>query len=182
MNTFRKTIGIFVIASVLGLASCGPKPIFFAELPVSDICEYYTEATKTQAIDTAFYEIKDADGALIGTVLFTSPFADDVKGYNGTTPLLIALDAEGRIAKVVPQTNHETPRFAQRVADGGLYESWDGLTVEEALGKQVDAISGATYTSNGVTNSLKVRLEAYQHQRTKERVEPKGLWQKLFMR
>jgi len=180
MNTFRKTIGIFVIASVLGLASCGPKPIFFAELPVSDICEYYTEATKTQAIDTAFYEIKDADGALIGTVLFTSPFADDVKGYNGTTPLLIALDAEGHIKNVVLQTNHETPRFAQRVIDGGLYDSWNGLTVEEALGKQVDAISGATYTSNGVTNSLKLRLEAYQYQLTKERIEPKGFWVRLF--
>lgn len=180
MNTLRKTIGTLMIAGTLGLASCGPKPVIYPELPVSEIQDYFTEATETQAIDTAYYEVKDANGALLGTVLFSSPFADNVKGYNGTTPLLITLDVQGRITNVVLQTNHETPRFAQRVVEGGLYDSWNGLTVEEALGKQVDAISGATYTSNGVMNSLKLRLETYQYQLTKERIEPKGFWQKLF--
>ena len=180
MNTIQKTIGALMIAGALGLVSCGPKPVFYPELPVSEIQEYFTEATETQAIDTAYYEVKDANGTLLGTVLFSSPFADNVKGYNGATPLLIALDAEGHIKNVVLQTNHETPRFAQRVIDGGLYDSWNGLTVEEALGKEVDAISGATYTSNGVTNSLKLRLEAYQYQLTKERIEPKGFWVRLF--
>lgn len=164
MNTFSKTIGSLIIAGVLGLAGCDQKPMFFPTLPVSEIQEYFTEAAETQAIDTAFYEVKDADGNLLGTVLFSSPFADNVKGYNGTTPLLIALDAEGRIMNVMMQTNHETPRFAQRVADGGLYDSWNGLTVEEALGKHVDAISGATYTSNGVKKSLIARLKAYERQ------------------
>ena len=60
--------------------------------------------------------------------------------------------------------NEETPRFAQRVVEGGLYEAWNGLTVDEALGKDVDAVSGATYTSNGVKNSLVARLKAYQKQ------------------
>ena len=180
MNTIQKTIGALLFAGALGLASCGPQPVFFPPLPVSDIQDYFSEATETQAIDTAYYEVKDANGNLLGTVLFSLPFADKVEGYNGPTPLLIALDAEGRIKNVVLQTNHETPRFAQRVVDGGLYESWNGLTVDEALGKHVDAVSGATYTSNGVKNSLIVRLEAYQRQLTKDRSEEKGFWQKLF--
>ena len=87
-----------------------------------------------------------------------------MKGFNGPTPLIIALDAEGRIKTVALLDNEETPRFAQRVVEGGLYEAWNGLTVDEALGKDVDAISGATYTSNGVKKSLKARLEAYQRQ------------------
>jgi Na+-transporting NADH:ubiquinone oxidoreductase subunit NqrC len=60
--------------------------------------------------------------------------------------------------------NQETPNFAQRVVDGGLYEAWNGLTVDEALAKEVDAVSGATYTSKGVKNSLVARLKAYQKQ------------------
>lgn len=180
MNTLHKTIGGLMIAGILGCASCGPKPVFYPQLPVSEIQEYFTEAATTQAIDTAFYEVKDASGNLLGTVLFSSPFADNVKGYNGTTPLLIALDAESRITNVVLQTNHETPRYAQMVVNGGLYDSWNGLTVEDALDKQVDAVTGATFTSNGVKNSLKVRLEAYQRQLTKDRSEQKGFWQRLF--
>lgn len=182
MKTIQKAIGALLFASALGLAGCDPQPVFFPQLPVSDIQAYFSEATETQAIDTAYYEVKDANGNLLGTVLFSSPFADDVKGYNGTTPLLVALDADGHIKNVVLQTNHETPRFAQRVVDGGLYESWNGLTVDEALSKHVDAVSGATYTSNGVKNSLTVRLEAYQRQLTKDRTEKKSFWQKLFFK
>ena len=94
----------------------------------------------------------------------TPYFADGVKGFNGPTPLLIALDAEGRIKTVALLENQETPRFAQRMVEGGLYDALNGLTVDEALGKDVDAVSGATYTSNGVKNSLIARLKAYQKQ------------------
>ena len=74
------------------------------------------------------------------------------------------MDAEGRIKTVALLENEETPRFVQRVEKGGLYDAWIGLTVDEALNKDVDAVSGATYTSNGVKNSLKARLQAYQRQ------------------
>ena len=145
----------------LALSGCGPS---FPELPVSEVQPYFGEAAKTKAIDTAYYEVKDAKGNKLGTVLFSSPYSDGIKGYNGPTPLLIALDAEGRIKTVKLLENEETPHFAQRVVEGGLYESWKGLTVDEALNTDVDAVSGATYTSESVKSSLKARLQAYQKQ------------------
>jgi len=45
-----------------------------------------------------------------------------------------------------------------------LYQKWVGLTPAEALKEDVDAISGATYTSNGVKKSLVERLKAYERQ------------------
>ena len=161
MNVIVKTLGTLMAVGVVALFSCGPK---LPELPVSEVQPYFADAAKTKAIDTAFYEVKDAKGNKLGTVLFSSPYSDGVKGFNGPTPLLIALDAEGRIKNVVLLENQETPRFAQHVVEGGLYESWNGLTPDEALDKEVDAVSGATYTSNGVKNSLKARLQAYQRQ------------------
>ena len=161
MNHIKKALGAMMAAGMVALCSCGPK---FPELPVSEIQPYFGDAAKTKAIDTAFYEIKDAKGNKLGTVLFSSPYSDQIKGFNGPTPLLIALDADGRIKTVALLENEETPRFAQSVVEGGLYESWNGLTVEEALDKQVDAVSGATYTSNGVKKSLTARLKAYQRQ------------------
>ena len=158
---YKSVLGVLIVANALALSSCGPN---YPELPIADVQPYFVGAAKTKAIDTAFYEVKDAKGNKLGTVLFSSPYADDVKGFNGTTPLLIALDAEGRIKKVVLLENEETPRYAQLAAEGGLYESWNGLTVEEALNKEVDAVSGATYTSTGVKRSLAARLQAYQRQ------------------
>ena len=161
MNVIKKTLGAMMAAGVVALCSCGPK---LPELPVSEVQPYFADAAKTKAIDTAFYEVKDAKGKKLGTVLFSSPYSDQVKGFNGPTPLLIALDADGRIKDIVLLENQETPNFAKRVVDGGLYQAWNGLTIDEALNKDVDAVSGATYTSNGVKNSLKARLQAYQRQ------------------
>ena len=161
MRTIHRFAGFFLLAAMLGLCSCGPK---LPELPVENVKTYFADAAKTKAVDTAYYEVKDAKGNKLGTVLFSSPYSDNVKGFNGPTPLLIALDAEGRIKDVVLLENQETPKFAQRVVEGGLYEAWNGLTADEALGKDVDAVSGATYTSTGVKNSLVARLKAYQKQ------------------
>ena len=161
MNVIKKTLGALMAAGVVALCSCGPK---LPELPVEEVKPYFADAAKTKAMDTAYYEVKDAKGNKLGTVLFSSPYSDGIKGFNGPTPLLIALDAEGRINNVVLLENQETPNFAKRVVDGGLYQAWNGLTVDEALDKQVDAVSGATYTSNGVKKSLIARLKAYQRQ------------------
>lgn len=161
MNSMKKTLGALLAAGVLALCSCGPQ---LPELPVENVKPYFAEAAKTKAIDTAFYEVKDAKGTKLGSVLYSSPYSDNVKGFNGPTPILIIMDAEDRIQNVVLLDNQETPFYAQRVADGGLYSAWNGLTAEEALRKEVDAVSGATYTSNGVKNSLITRLKAYQRQ------------------
>ena len=161
MNVIKKTLGALMAAGVVALCSCGPK---LPELPVSEIQPYFGGAAKTKAIDTAYYEVKDAKGNKLGTVLFSSPYSDNVKGFNGPTPLLIALDEENRIKNVVLLENQETPVYARHVVEGGLYEVWNGLTPDEALNKDVDAISGATYTSNGVKKSLATRLKAYQRQ------------------
>lgn len=179
MNRTHKIFGGLLIVSALSLASCIPQPVQLPELPVERIQTYFPEATETQIIDTSFYEVLNGEGQLLGTVLYSFPYAETVKGYNGTTPLLITLDPEGRITHVVMLENHETPRFAERVADGGLYEAWDGLSVNEAIEKQVDAISGATYTSTGVKNTLKARLEAYQRQLAKAPIK-QNFWQRLF--
>ncbi len=163
MNAIQRIVGGVLLAGMLGISGCGQK-VKWPALPVEEITSYYSDAAKTKTIDTAFYEIQNAKGEKIGTVLFSEPYSEGVKGFNGPTPLLIALDAEGRIQQVALLENQETPRFAQRVVEGGLYETWNGLTPAEALTKDVDAISGATYTSTGVKQSLVARLKAYERQ------------------
>ena len=163
MKNHKTFLYAMLSIGLLGMCSCGSK-VKWPALPIEEATPYFVEAAKVQTVDTAYYEVKDAKGNKLGTVLFSSPYSNGVKGFNGPTPLLIALDADGRIKNVVLLENQETPNFAQRVVNGGLYEAWNGLTVDEALGKDVDAISGATYTSNGVKKSLVARLKAYQRQ------------------
>lgn len=182
MKVIHTTFGSLLVAGLLAFSSCEPQaPVQLPEIPLATVTPYFSEAAEVQAIDTSFYQVKDAEGNLLGTMLYSMPYTATVNGYNGPTPLLIALDAKNCIKNVVLLENRETPRFVQIAAEGGLFQEWDGLNVEEAISKPVDAVTGATFTSNGVKSSLILRLQAYQRQLKEYRtpVEPK-FWQKLF--
>ena len=182
MKTFHVTLGGLLVAGFFAFSGCEPQiPVELPAIPLASVEPYFSEAAEIEAIDTSYYQVKDAEGNLLGTVLFSMPYSASVNGYNGTTPLLITLDAENHITNVVLRDHHETPRYAQRVEENGLYQSWNGLSVDEALAKDVDAVSGATYTSTGVKNTLAVRLKAYQRQLTKDYNATKpSFWQRLF--
>ncbi len=131
------------------------------DLPVDTLTELQTafpKAAYVELTDTATYAVKNKKGKVIGTVLLSSPYSDNIKGFNGPTPLQIALDGNGKIIEVRVLDNDETPSFLNRVINAGFMDSWNGLTIEEAINKEVDAVSGATYSSNGIKNSLKTRL------------------------
>lgn len=100
------------------------------------------------------------------SVLSSSPYTDRVIGFAGPTPLEITLDASGKISNVKLLPNRDTPQYLQIAIDGGLLKAWNGLTPQEALAKQVDAVTGATFSSRGIINTLHKRLEVYEAQRS----------------
>lgn len=104
-------------------------------------------------------EVYDANKKLLGYAVYSKPASDGIKGYNGETPVLIALSPKQVILGVWLLENKETPKFAKKVEDAGFYNNWNGLTVKQALKKEVDAVSGATYTSNAVAKSVRAALE-----------------------
>lgn len=105
-------------------------------------------------------EVYDSSKKLLGYVVYSKPASDGIKGYNGETPLLIALDTKKVILGVWLLANQETPKFAKRVEDAGFYKNWNGLTVKQALKKEVDTVSGATFTSNAVAKSVQAALKS----------------------
>lgn len=104
-------------------------------------------------------EVYDASKNLLGYALYSKPASDGIKGYAGETPVMIALSTKKVILGVYLLQNQETPGFARRVEDAGFYKNWNGLTVKKALKKEVDAVSGATFTSTAVAKSVRAALE-----------------------
>ena len=155
-------LGFIFALSTLTFAQCTSYTPTEKDLPITTLTELQTAFPKAMYVElteTATYAVKDNKGKVIGTVLLSSPYSDDIKGFNGPTPLQIALDKDGKIIEVKVLANNETPSFLKRVVDAGFLESWNGLTAKEALNKNVDAVSGATFSSNGIQRSLKARLE-----------------------
>lgn len=148
-------------------------------IELSEIHDLFPDAQQMQLLDTSYFAVKNAENETVGSVLLSSPYSDGIKGYAGPTPLLIALDKEGKIMQVRILANRETPGFLKSVTNAGFFESWNGLTVDEALQKNVDAVSGATYSSRGIQNSLKARLAVVSRQSVAETTDNSALWSNL---
>ncbi|MEG1402860.1 MULTISPECIES: FMN-binding protein [Bacteroides] len=99
-------------------------------------------------------------------VLQSSPYTDKIIGFAGPTPLEITLNDSGKISDIKLLKNKDTPAYVQIAIDGGLLNAWNGLTPQEALAKQVDAVSGATFSSRGIIQTVQKRLEVYEAQRS----------------
>ena len=143
---------------------------------LSEVQGLFPEARQVLLLDTSYFAVKNDANETIGSVLLSSPYSDGVKGYAGKIPLLIALDRNGKIMQVKLLDNQETPGFLKRVTDAGYLESWNGLSVDEALQKDVDAISGATYSSMGIQNSLKARLAVLSRRSVTGTTDNRTLW------
>ena len=104
-------------------------------------------------------EVYNAQKQLLGYALYSKPASDGIKGYAGETPVMIAFNAKKTITGVYLLPCQETPGYAKRVEDAGFYNQWNGLTVKKALKKKVDTVSGATFTSRAVVESVRAALK-----------------------
>lgn len=93
-------------------------------------------------------------------VVNTSTIAKDVRGYNGPTPLEIHIK-DDRIVKIIILSNNETRNYFERVKKN-LMSKWIGMKVNKVLSTDIDAVTGATYTSDAVTENMKRALEYYK--------------------
>ena len=90
-------------------------------------------------------------------IINTTELCKDVIGYDGPTPLVIKV-VGGVVAKVEALPNTESPSYFARVIQGGLLKAVVGKKVEEAAQMELDAVSGATYSSEAVIENLRAGL------------------------
>ena len=97
------------------------------------------------------------DGAL---VIDSSSLASDVSGYGGPVPVAVTI-RDGIVAEVKPVLpNDETPLFFGTLDEAGLWRKWNGMPVEVAVTARVDAVTGATYSSNAAIANVRAALAA----------------------
>jgi uncharacterized protein with FMN-binding domain len=95
-------------------------------------------------------------------VVNTRVLAKDVQGYGGPVPLKIHIDKDGRLTAIEAEPNAESPSFFDRAKE--LFSRWQGKTIDEAMAEDVDAVSGATFSSKAIIGNVQRGLVyAKQH-------------------
>ncbi len=100
---------------------------------------------------------KEKDGTYI---VNTTTLAQDVEGYNGATPLEVHIK-KNKIVKVVPLKSQEGPKYVAMVKKGMLTK-YENMNVKKGTVQDVDAVTGATFTSDAYKENIKRAVEYYK--------------------
>ena len=93
-------------------------------------------------------------------IIDTTEIGKDVEGYQATTPLKVYIK-NNKVEKIEFQKSLETPKYYVKVKKA-LLEKWNGLSVKDARVEQVDAVTGATFSSEAVVKNVQLALDYYQ--------------------
>lgn len=108
------------------------------------------------------YQVRDNDSNVLGS-LYLETIGDSERqfGYAGTIEIAVLFDKEQRVAGVLIGKNQETPSFLNRVRAARFLESWNKLKMNEIPGKEVDFVTGATYSSSAIHAGVRKLAESY---------------------
>lgn len=149
------------------------------EMPSSEqISALHLDSKAVELIprDSASWTVAPKDNSEpLGTIVSSAPYARDVEGFAGNTPLYIYIGADGTIKAIAAADNDETPSFFESAWEG-ISDKWNGMSIEKATTLEVDAVSGATYSSNAVIANVRATLAACSAAEKEQTVAPTIGW------
>ena len=101
---------------------------------------------------------KEKDGTYI---VNTTTLAQDVEGYNGPTPVEVYIK-KNKIVKVVPLKSQEGPKYVAKVKKDML-PKYEQINVKKGVVPEVDAVTGATFTSKAVQENIRRAVAYYKN-------------------
>jgi electron transport complex protein RnfG len=100
---------------------------------------------------------KTADGTYI---VNTTTLAKDVEGYAGPTPVEVHIK-NNKIVKVVPLKTQDGPKYVAKVKKEML-PKYESMNVKKGTVQDVDAVTGATFTSKAIQENVRRAVEYYK--------------------
>lgn len=99
----------------------------------------------------------DANGNKLNDEIYGIAFKDETKNNYGDITVIVGIDLDGIITKVVIGSNNNTPTFVNKIKTKYL----DGFTGQEIIDYSVDTFTGASYTYGSVTNAVELASQYY---------------------
>ncbi len=90
-------------------------------------------------------------------------FTVSEQGYGGQIKTMVGIDLDGKIVAVeVLSAADETPGLGQNVAKKSFWEQFKGKSGKLSVDTDVEAVTGATYSSKAVVNCVNYALELFE--------------------
>ena len=92
-------------------------------------------------------------------IVQTATIGKKYRGYKSYTPVRITISGN-KVVHVEALPNKEDPKYFDRAQK--VLKQYEGLPVNKALKLKVDAVTGATYSSESLIGNVKAGLDYYK--------------------
>lgn len=155
------SIALFVICAVVSLALAGTNFITKDTIKKSEQTALQNSLSIAVPNADEFKEMHIQNNVYYTALKDNSPIAyvieTKAKGYGGDITALTAISKDGKLLKVtVTDASNETTGIGTKVTES---EFLDGFTGSP---DNVDGVTGATYSSNGVKQAVKNAFEIFE--------------------
>lgn len=118
----------------------------------SSIEEKMPEIAKFEEIGKATYKIYNSEEDQLGYLTIESAM-----GYGGPIQMAVAVNQDGKIFDLEVISSKETPSYLQKVLDTDFLDKIIGKSYDDdySIGKEIDAVSSATYSSRAILDASK---------------------------
>ncbi len=174
-NIIKNAIILTLITLVAGSAlafvySITKEPIAQAEIKATQEAykAVFAQAEKFEELE--LIEYNDKNGAKVSAVSSAVKGNETIgfvmttasKGYGGDIKVAVGIDKKGVVTGIsILDASNETPGLGAKVKEDKFTSQFAGVESNQ-LDTEVDAISGATFSTNGVKNAVNAAFNYYK--------------------
>jgi len=158
------TLTSMAIVDAIALRFGGEKKVgrFPNPIQLEEVIKYFKTASELVPSTThpSLVEVHDNNGTVLGKVGRTSPYSDQIIGYQGPVDTLLAFDQNSSLQGMRIRSSFENQPYADYPNDDAYFESlFTGKTIAELADmnlteEEVEGVSGATMTSIAMAEGI----------------------------
>lgn len=183
-SKLKTALVLVVIGGLSGLIIYGINELTWERIEANIKAQeeaYYRDIFDLDDEFNMFLEINELDGNLdqeiviyeadpenedlkLNDVIYGIAYKDITKNNYGDITIIVGIDLDGNIAKVVIGSNNNTPTFVNKIKTKYL----DSFTNQDISDVSIDTFTGASYTYGSVTDAIDFASSYYLENRGDE--------------
>ncbi|MGL4411580.1 MAG: FMN-binding protein [Bacteroidales bacterium] len=152
----KRIVLLAFFAVTINITINGAEPTRKADSIIDSVRTVYPSAAEIKPINTIWNSVIDKKGKEVGYLFNSQEYGSDIWGYYEDVPTIVVTDKSHKIVKVAVVNSFETPSYLNKIYRSGFLKRWNGTDIKDASKRSVDAVTGATLTSEAVIENIKL--------------------------
>lgn len=105
--------------------------------------------------------VKDEKGKTLGYIISSKPYSDSLTGFAGPVHFVMGIDTKNMLTGIKLTEHNESPGYLDFITKEGFFDKLKNKPIESIINDNIDAVSGASMTTNCIIKALKQKAAEY---------------------